>query len=103
MIVCWVSVSRRAHVPTVSDSVAAVVAKNRSGGALVEQLASADFIFENATTVPEGAESVARAPREIAVDFSGLIVTTGGIEHSPSDQTPRRNPSRARMRGPGTR
>ena len=88
MIVRWVSVSRRDHVLTVSDSVAAGVATDRNGGALVEQLASAGFIVENATTKTEGAESVARALCELAVDFSGLIVTTGGSELSPSDQTP---------------
>ena len=88
MIVRWVSASRRDHVLTVSDSVAAGVATDRNGGALVEQLASAGFIVENATTKTEGAESVARALCELAVDFSGLIVATGGSELSPSDQTP---------------
>jgi molybdenum cofactor synthesis domain-containing protein len=88
MIARWVSVSRRARVLTVSDSVAAGVTTDRSGATLVEKLASAGFIVENATTLPDGAASVACALRELAADFSGQIVTTGGTGFSPNDQTP---------------
>lgn len=77
----------RAGVITVSDSVAAGSAEDRSGPAAVRRLEGVGFVVVEATVVPDGVESVATEIRRMsgAVD---LIVTTGGTGLGPRDLTP---------------
>ena len=78
----------RAKVLTVSDGVVAGTRDDRSGDALVERLTAAEFEVVERRVVADGADSVAFALRELAADFDGLIVTTGGTGFGPRDLTP---------------
>ncbi|GIU87892.1 MAG: molybdenum cofactor biosynthesis protein [Acidimicrobiia bacterium] len=78
----------RAKVLTVSDGVAAGERDDRSGRALVERLAQAGFEVVGHAVVPDGAEAVAAALRELTDGFAGLVVTTGGTGFGPRDLTP---------------
>ncbi len=78
----------RAKVLTVSDGVVAGTRDDRSGAALVERLTSAGFEIVDRRVVADGIESVAAALRELAHQFAGLIVTTGGTGFGPRDLTP---------------
>ena len=78
----------RAKVLTVSDGVVAGTRDDRSGDALVERLTTAGFEVEERRVVADGADSVAFALREMAANFSGLVVTTGGTGFGPRDLTP---------------
>lgn len=77
-----------AKVLTVSDGVHHGVREDRSGLALVDQLHDAGWIVDESRVVPDGVESVADALRDLARDFAGLIVTTGGTGFGPRDLTP---------------
>ncbi|HEY1762679.1 MAG TPA: MogA/MoaB family molybdenum cofactor biosynthesis protein [Acidimicrobiales bacterium] len=77
-----------AKVLTVSDSVAAGTREDRSGEVLVELLTERGFRVIGRATVADGASNVAGALLELAADFHGLVVTTGGTGFSPTDQTP---------------
>lgn len=77
-----------AKVLTVSDGVVAGTRDDRSGEALVERLAEAEFDVVDRRVVADGIEPVARALRELAADFAGLVVTTGGTGFGPRDLTP---------------
>jgi molybdenum cofactor synthesis domain-containing protein len=79
---------RSAKVLTVSDGVATGHRVDRSGAALQERLVEAGFEVVEARTVPDGVESVARALRDMAYGFVGVIVTTGGTGFGPRDLTP---------------
>ncbi|HVF76582.1 MAG TPA: MogA/MoaB family molybdenum cofactor biosynthesis protein [Acidimicrobiales bacterium] len=78
----------RAKVLTVSDGVVAGTREDRSGAALVERLTTAGFTVDDHRAVADGVDSVAFALREMAGNFSGLIVTTGGTGFGPRDLTP---------------
>ncbi|QQS24757.1 MAG: MogA/MoaB family molybdenum cofactor biosynthesis protein [Actinomycetota bacterium] len=78
----------RAKVLTVSDGVTHGTREDRSGRALVEQLTAAGFEVVEHRTTPDGAAAVAEALTEMAEDFAGLIVTTGGTGFAPRDETP---------------
>lgn len=78
----------RARVLTVSDGVAEGTREDRSGRALVERLRGAGFDVDQHDVTADGAEPVAAALRELAADFAGLIVTTGGTGFGPRDLTP---------------
>ncbi len=82
--------SRRwnAKVLTVSDGVIAGTREDRSGAALVERLRSEGFDVVEHRAVADGRESVGEAIVELAEDFTGLIVTTGGTGFGPRDLTP---------------
>ena len=73
---------------TVSDGVVAGTRDDRSGAALAEHLAAADFDLADRQVTADGIESVARALRAMADGFAGLIVTTGGTGFGPRDLTP---------------
>jgi molybdenum cofactor synthesis domain-containing protein len=78
----------RAKVLTVSDGVVAGTRVDRSGAALVECLRSAGWVVVEHRVVADGVDTVAPALVELATDFSGLIVSTGGTGFAPRDQTP---------------
>lgn len=77
-----------AKVLTVSDGVADGTRDDKSGRALVEHLADAEYDVVEHRSVPDGVDSVASALREMAHGFAGLIVTTGGTGFGPRDLTP---------------
>ncbi len=77
-----------AKVLTVSDRVSAGEGVDTSGPVLVAVLERAGFVVIELRLVPDGLEPVASALREMAHDFRGLIVTTGGTGFSPRDLTP---------------
>jgi molybdenum cofactor synthesis domain-containing protein len=74
-------------VVTVSDSVAAGSAEDLSGPAAVRRLEAIGFEVVEATTVPDGVESVASELRRMSAAVD-LIVTTGGTGLGPRDLTP---------------
>lgn len=77
-----------AKVLVVSDGVAAGQREDTSGRALREWLTAAEFVVNVFRVVPDGAEPVAEALRELCDDFAGLVVTTGGTGFGPRDLTP---------------
>ncbi|MPY93889.1 MAG: MogA/MoaB family molybdenum cofactor biosynthesis protein [Acidimicrobiia bacterium] len=77
-----------AKVLTVSDGVVAGTREDRSGAALEERLVAAGFAVVERRVVADGADPVARALRELADGFAGLVVTTGGTGFGPRDLTP---------------
>jgi len=77
-----------AKVLTVSDSVDAGTRDDETGFLLVSRLEEAGYRVVDRRVVPDGVESVSRSLGEMALDFAGLIVTTGGTGFSPRDLTP---------------
>ncbi len=77
-----------AKVLTVSDGVADGTRDDRSGRALSERLAAAGFDVVDHRVSPDGVDPVATVLRDLARDFTGLIVTTGGTGFGPRDLTP---------------
>lgn len=77
-----------AKVLVVSDGVAAGQREDASGEALRGRLIAAGFQVSDERVIPDGAESVAEALRELCGDFRGLVVTTGGTGFGPRDLTP---------------
>jgi molybdopterin adenylyltransferase len=77
-----------AKVLTVSDGVAGGRREDHSGAAIAERLAATGFDVVERGVVPDGAVAVASTLRQMAQDFAGLIVTTGGTGFSPRDLTP---------------
>ena len=77
-----------AKVLVVSDGVAAGEREDTSGRSLREWLSAANFSVVGAHIVPDGAESVAEALRDMCEGFAGLVVTTGGTGFGPRDLTP---------------
>lgn len=78
----------RAKVLTVSDGVVAGTRDDRSGPALVRRLTDGGFEVVDHQVVADGRENVGEAIVELAQDFAGLIVTTGGTGFGPRDLTP---------------
>lgn len=77
-----------AKVLTVSDGVVAGTRDDRSGDALAARLAEAGFAVVGRRVTADGTDAVARALRELAEGFTGLVVTTGGTGFGPRDLTP---------------
>jgi molybdopterin adenylyltransferase len=77
-----------AKILTVSDSVAARIREDTAGPRLGALLQEHGYRIEEQRVVGDGTEPVATALREMALNFSGLLVTTGGTGFSPRDLTP---------------
>lgn len=77
-----------AKVLTVSDGVVAGTREDRSGEALAERLTQAGWTVLDHRVVADGTHTVREALGELARDFNGLIVTTGGTGFGPRDLTP---------------
>ena len=77
-----------AKVLTVSDGVVHGTREDASGAALADQLAGAGYEVVDRRVVADGVDSVAAALTEMADDFAGLIVSTGGTGFAPRDLTP---------------
>jgi molybdenum cofactor synthesis domain-containing protein len=77
-----------AKVLTVSDGVVAGTREDRSGTALVERLLIAGFEVVEHRVVADGRQSVGEALVDLAMDFHGLIISTGGTGFGPRDLTP---------------
>lgn len=82
------SVVLAAKILTVSDSVVAGDRVDSAGPRLVVRLEGAGYQVVEQRLVADGIEPVSSALLEMARDFSGLIVTTGGTGFSPRDLTP---------------
>ena len=77
-----------AKVLTVSDGVVAGTREDRSGAALVDRLREAGFEVVEHRVVADGRKSVGEAIVDMAEDFNGLIISTGGTGFGPRDLTP---------------
>lgn len=77
-----------AKILTVSDGVIAGTRDDRSGETLAAHLSDAGYAVVERRAVADGIESVARALRDMAEGFAGLVVTTGGTGFGPRDLTP---------------
>ena len=78
----------RAKVLTVSDRSSSGERPDLAGPALRDRLREVGYEIVEMRIVADGLESVAAALREMAHEFVGLIVTTGGTGFSPRDLTP---------------
>ncbi|MFP5320726.1 MAG: molybdenum cofactor biosynthesis protein B [Acidimicrobiia bacterium] len=78
----------QAKVLTVSDGVVEGTREDRSGEAVEAHLTAAGFEVVERRVVADGVESVARALRELADGFAGLVATAGGTGFGPRDLTP---------------
>lgn len=77
-----------AKVLTVSDGVVHGTREDRSGVALVELLTEHGYEITEQRVVADGVENVSQALIEMAEDFAGVVVTTGGTGFGPRDLTP---------------
>ncbi len=77
-----------AKVLTVSDGVAARTREDAAGPALAARLEAAGFAVAARDVVADDTAAIAAALTEMARDFFGLIVTTGGTGFGPRDTTP---------------
>jgi molybdopterin adenylyltransferase len=93
--------SHHAKVLTVSESVSAGTREDRTGAAVVSLLTAGGFQVVERRTVPDGVARVAAALMELAADFEGLIITTGGTGFSPTDLTPEATRSVLAREAPG--
>ena len=91
----------RARVLTVSDGVIAGTRQDKSGDALVARLHEAGFEVDARQVVEDGVDAVAAALRELARDFAGLVVTTGGTGFGPRDLTPEGTKAALEREAPG--
>lgn len=90
-----------AKILTVSDSVHAGTVEDRSGAALYDRLTKAGFEVVDRRVILDDKDAVAGALRELASDFTGLVVTTGGTGFSPTDVTPEATGSVVERLAPG--
>lgn len=77
-----------AAVLTVSDRSAAGVRADSAGPVAVRALRDAGFACADATVIPDGADAVEHALRELLDAGIRLIITSGGTGVGPRDETP---------------
>lgn len=77
-----------AKVLTVSDGVVAGTREDTSGTVLVKHLESAGYDVVEQRVVSDGVDNVSNTLSYMALNFLGLIVTTGGTGFGPRDDTP---------------
>jgi len=77
----------RAAVLTVSDGVTAGTREDLSGDLLAERLSGAGFDLADRRTVPDEADAIEDALRDLA-GAADLVLTTGGTGFAPRDVTP---------------
>jgi molybdenum cofactor synthesis domain-containing protein len=77
----------RAAVLTVSDGVSAGTRDDLSGDLLAERLGGAGFELGERRTVPDDADAIEGALRDLAGAVD-LVLTTGGTGFAPRDVTP---------------
>lgn len=82
------NVNLAAKILTVSDSVSRGDRIDTAAPLLADRLLAAGFTIVERRHCADGITPVADALRELAADFAGLIVTTGGTGFSPRDLTP---------------
>lgn len=75
-------------IVTVSDGVIAGTRQDKSGDALAAHLVEAGYEVVDRRQIPDGIDSVAATLIDLADQFNGLIVTTGGTGFGPRDLTP---------------
>ncbi len=75
-------------VVTVSDGVVAGTREDRSGDVLAQRLEAAGWRVVERCQIADGIESVSQTLIDLAADFTGVIVTTGGTGFGPRDLTP---------------
>jgi molybdopterin adenylyltransferase len=90
-----------AKILTVSDSVVAGDRTDTAGPMIAARLEEAGYEIVEQRVKADGIESVATALRQMALDFAGLIVTTGGTGFSPRDLTPEATLSVLEREAPG--
>jgi molybdenum cofactor synthesis domain-containing protein len=90
-----------AKILTVSDSVVAGDREDTAGPLLATCLEDAGFKIVERRVTSDGVESVATSLRQMALDFVGLIVTTGGTGFSARDLTPEATMSVLEREAPG--
>ncbi len=77
-----------AKVLTVSDGVIHGTREDKSGAALIDLLTANGYEIAEQRVVADGVDNVAPALIEMAEDFNGLVVSTGGTGFGPRDLTP---------------
>ncbi|HET7170350.1 MAG TPA: MogA/MoaB family molybdenum cofactor biosynthesis protein [Gaiellales bacterium] len=77
----------RAAVLTVSDGVTAGTREDLSGDLLAERLSGAGFDLADRRAVPDEADAIEDALRDLA-GSADLVLTTGGTGFAPRDVTP---------------
>ena len=78
----------RAAVVVASDRCARGEAADRSGPRAAELLRAAGLDVAPVRVVPDGADSVAAALRQVLADGARVVVTSGGTGVGPRDRTP---------------
>lgn len=90
-----------AKILTVSDSVVTGDREDTAGPLLATRLEETGYTIVERRVTADGVESVATSLRQMALDFAGLIVTTGGTGFSPRDVTPEATLSILEREAPG--
>jgi len=78
----------QAKVLTVSDGVMAGAREDKGGAGLVDRLTAEGYTVVEHRVVSDGRQDVGEALVELAEDFAGLVVTTGGTGFGTRDLTP---------------
>jgi molybdenum cofactor synthesis domain-containing protein len=91
----------QAKVLTISDRVTDGTRIDESGPALAERLAQEGYELVERHVVADGRLNVEQALKSLALNYRGLIVTTGGTGFSPRDQTPEGTANAIAREAPG--